>query len=125
MLPASKYIVKTPKLCFFDTGLAAYLTCWNNPESLELGAMSRQFFETIVIPKNYKPYTNNGKFPPLYYLRNFNGKKIELIIYKNNIIYPIIISKSTYHKKDLKKFAIIQPVSLDANIKIGEGELFV
>ena len=32
--------MKTPKLYFLDTGLAAYLTKWNKPEVLEAGAMA-------------------------------------------------------------------------------------
>lgn len=44
MSPGSKYIVKAPKLCFCDTGLAAYLTSWNTADALENGAMSEAFF---------------------------------------------------------------------------------
>lgn len=39
-----KRIVKTPKLYFMDTGLAAYLTKWTNPEVMQNGAMSGAFF---------------------------------------------------------------------------------
>lgn len=113
--------MKAPKLYFFDTGLAAYLTSWNNPEALEMGAMSSQFFETMIISEVYKSYTNNGINPPLYYIRNFNGKEIELIIFEDGIMYPIGIKKNTYPSKDVKTFAIIEPVSNDANIKIGSG----
>lgn len=119
--PRAKYVVKAPKLYFFDTGLAAYLTSWNNPEALEMGAMSNQFFETMIISEVYKSYTNNGINPPLYYIRNFNGKEIELIIYENGTMYPIAIKKSTYPRKDIKTFAIIEPISNDTNIKIGSG----
>lgn len=121
MPPGAKYIVKAPKLYFFDTGIAAYLMSWNNPEALEMGAMSNQFFETMIISEIYKSYANNGIKPPLYYLRNFNGKEIELIIYENGTMYPIGIKKSTYPNKDVKTFAIIEPVSNDAKIKIGPG----
>ncbi|MBQ3979846.1 MAG: ATP-binding protein, partial [Lachnospiraceae bacterium] len=46
---ALKRVIKTPKLYFRDTGLVAYLTRWLTPETLALGAMSGQFFETFVI----------------------------------------------------------------------------
>lgn len=39
-----KYVVKTPKLYFTDTGLAAYLLRWNTADALEFGAMSAEFF---------------------------------------------------------------------------------
>ena len=121
MPPGAKYIVKAPKLYFFDTGLAAYLTRWNNAEALEMGAMSAEFFETWIVAEIYKSYANKGIVPPLYYLRNFNGKELELIIYENGTAYPIAIKKSAHPQKAVKTFAILEPVSADANIKIGEG----
>ncbi len=121
MPPGAKYIVKAPKLYFFDTGLAAYLTRWLNADALEAGATSGEFFETWVVAEIYKSYVNKGIVPPLYYLRNFNGKEIELIIYENGTAYPVAIKKSAYPQKAVKTFAILEPVSADANIKIGEG----
>lgn len=117
----SKYLIRAPKVHFFDTGLAAYLTCWNNPEALEVGAYSTQIFETWVVTEIYKSYTNKGLIPPLYYLRNFNGKEIELVIYENGTVYPLAIKKKYYPDKVLKIFDILEPVSSDAKIEIGGG----
>lgn len=121
MPPGAKYIVKAPKLCFFDTGLAAYLTRWLNADALEAGAASGEFFETWIVMEIYKSYANKGIVPPLYYLRNFNGKEIELIIWQNGTAYPIAIKKSAYPSKAVKAFAILEPVSADAKIQIGAG----
>lgn len=121
MPPGAKYIVKAPKLYFFDTGLAAYLTRWLNADALEAGAASSEFFETWVVTEIYKSYANKGIVPPLYYLRNFNGKEIELIIWQNGTAYPIAIKKSAYPSKAVKTFAILEPVSADAKINIGAG----
>lgn len=123
ILPGAKYIVKAPKLYFCDTGLAAYLTCWNTYESLENGAMSEKFFITWITMEILKSYSNEGELPPIYYLRNFNGKEIELIIYKNGIVYPIAIKKSVNPIKSIKTFNILEPVSKDANIDIGPGAI--
>lgn len=119
--PGAKYIVKAPKLYFFDTGLAAYLTRWLNADALEAGAASSEFFETWVVTEIYKSYANKGIVSPLYYLRNFNGKEIELIIWQNGTAYPIAIKKSAYPSKAVKTFAILEPVSADAKINIGVG----
>lgn len=121
MPSGAKYIVKAPKLYFFDTGLAAYLTRWLNADALEAGAASGEFFETWVVTEIYKSYANKGIVPPLYYLRNFNGKEIELIIWQNGTAYPIAIKKSAYPSKAVKTFAILEPVSADAKIQIGAG----
>lgn len=103
-----KYVVKTPKLYFTDTGLAAYLLRWNTADALELGAMSAAFFETWVIGEVYKSFANSGEKAPLYYYRNFNGKEVELLIWHNGVLYPCVISKSAQVQKMYKRFNIIE-----------------
>ena len=103
-----KYVVKTPKLYFTDTGLAAYLLRWNTADALELGAMSAEFFETWVIGEVYKSFANSGQKAPLYYYRNFNGKEVELLILHNGVLYPCVISKSAQVQKMYKRFNIIE-----------------
>lgn len=103
-----KYVVKTPKLYFTDTGLAAYLLRWNTADALEFGAMSAEFFETWVIGEVYKSFANSGQKAPLYYYRNFNGKEVELLILHNGVLYPCVISKSAQVQKMYKRFNIIE-----------------
>ena len=103
-----KYVVKTPKLYFTDTGLAAYLLRWNTADALELGAMSAEFFETWVIGEVYKSFANSAQKAPLYYYRNFNGKEVELLILHNGVLYPCVISKSAQVQKMHKRFNIIE-----------------
>lgn len=103
-----KYVVKTPKLYFTDTGLAAYLLRWNTADALELGAMSAEFFETWVIGELYKSFANSGQIAQLYYYRNFNGKEVELLILHNGVLYPCVISKSAQVQKMYKRFNIIE-----------------
>ena len=103
-----KYVVKTPKLYFTDTGFAAYLLRWNTADALELGAMSAEFFETWVIGEVYKSFANSGQKAQLYYYRNFNGKEVELLILHNGVLYPCVISKSAQVQKMYKRFNIIE-----------------
>ena len=103
-----KYVVKTPKLYFTDTGLAAYLLRWNTADALEIGAMSAEFFETWVIGEVYKSFANSGQKAQLYYYRNFNGKEVELLILHNGVLYQCVISKSAQVQKMYKRFNIIE-----------------
>ena len=48
--------IKTPKVYFKDTGLAAFLTSWLTPETLKNGAMNGAFFETFIINEIIKSY---------------------------------------------------------------------
>ena len=119
-----KYVVKTPKLYFTDTGMAAYLLRWNSSDALELGAMSAEFFETWVIGEVYKSYAAAGQKAPLYYYRNFNGKEIELLILHNGVLYPVVITKSAQPQKMYKRFNIVNPAfAVCADVTVGGGSV--
>ena len=70
-------LVKTPKVYFLDTGLAAYLCRWPNAETLANGAMAGSFFETFAISEIIKSYYNVGKDLNLYYYRDIDKKEID------------------------------------------------
>ncbi len=106
-----KRIVKRPKIYFMDTGLACYLSLWNNPRALQVSAMAGQMFETYVVSEIIKTYSNKGLEPRtrLFYYRDNNKKEIDLIIEENNVLYPVEIKKSANPKKDaIKHFSIIE-----------------
>lgn len=115
-----KRIVKRPKLYFMDTGLACYLSMWNNPRALELSAMAGAMFENYVISEIIKGYANQGidARSRLCYYRDNNGMEIDLIILENGRLYPVEIKKSADPGKGaLKNFSVL------ANLPetIGEG----
>ena len=103
---ALKRVIKTPKMYFRDTGLAAYLTRWLTPETLANGAMSGEIFETFVISEILKSYSNRG-LDYRYFVSYYRGKdkirkkkngdivqeeaEIDFIIEENGILYPIEI----------------------------------
>jgi len=97
---ALKRIVKSPKMYFMDTGLCAYLTRWDSPETLEVSAMTGQFFETYVISEIIKSYYNAGRRPPVFYYRDTDQKEIDLILEANNTLYPFEIKKSASPDRD-------------------------
>ena len=85
----TKRLVKTPKLYFLDTGLCAFLTEWTSPQTLQAGAMSGSIFETFAITEILKSWWFHGEQPQLYYYRDKDGKEIDLLIIRDNIIHPI------------------------------------
>jgi len=91
---ALKRIVKAPKMYYMDTGLCAYLTRWDSPETLEVSAMTGQFFETYAVSEIIKSYYNVGRRPPVFYYRDTDQKEIDLILEANNVLYPFEIKKS-------------------------------
>lgn len=115
----TKRAVKTPKVYFLDTGLAAYLTKWNTPEVLQNGAMAGAFFETFVIAEIIKSYLNKGKDMPLYFYRDKDMNEIDLLILQDGALYPIEIKKhADPNKNDISVFRILDKIQ---GIKRGQG----
>lgn len=116
----TKRAVKTPKVYFLDTGLAAYLTKWNTPDVLKNGAMAGAFFESFVISEIIKSYYNAGVLePPLYFYRNKDMKEIDLIIEENGVLHPVEIKKhADPTKKDISAFSVIENIP---GVRRGEG----
>ena len=103
-----KRAIRTPKLYFRDTGLAAYLTRWLTPETLANGAMSGAFWETFVISEILKSYSNRG-LDYRYFVSYYRGKdrkagqedEIDFIIEENGILHPIEIKKNSRVKAEM------------------------
>ena len=115
-----KRIIKRPKLYFMDTGLACYLSMWNNARALELSAMSGAMFENYVISEIIKSYANSGLDirSRLVYYRDNNGKEIDLMIVENGMIYPVEIKKNADPGKNaIKNFSVLSSLQEE----IGEG----
>ena len=115
-----KRVVKTPKLYFLDTGLAAYLTKWNTPDVLKNGAMAGAFFETFVISEIIKSYYNKGVLElPLYFYRDKDMREIDLIIEDGGTLYPLEMKKhADPSKKDIDAFSVLDKIP---EIKRGPG----
>lgn len=105
----TKRAVKTPKLYFLDTGLAAYLTKWNTVDVLKNGAMAGAFFESFVVSEIIKSYYNKGILePPLYFYRDKDMNEIDLLIEDGGILYPIEMKKhADPQKRDMDTFAVL------------------
>ena len=106
-------LVKTPKMYFMDTGLAAYLCRWPNAETLEKGAMDGAFFETYVVSEIVKSYYNAGKRPDLYYYRDIDGREIDLLLVEGDRIYPMEIKKAKAPEHADKNFRVLERLKLD------------
>lgn len=108
----TKRAVKTPKLYFLDTGLAAYLTKWNTSDVLKNGAMAGAFFESFVVSEIIKSYYNKGVLDlPLYFYRDKDRNEIDLLIEENGTLYPIEMKKhADPQKKDADAFALLDKI---------------
>lgn len=108
----TKRAIKTPKLYFLDTGLAAYLTKWNTPDVLKNGAMAGAFFESFVVSEIIKSYYNKGILePPIYFYRDKDMNEIDLLIEENGTLYPIEMKKhADPQKRDVQAFVVLDRI---------------
>jgi len=87
----NKRIVKTPKLYFYDTGLACALLGLEDDVQLSLNPYRGNLFENLVIVEFLKYRYNRGKSNNLFFWRDNTGNEIDLIIEKGNDQLPVEI----------------------------------
>lgn len=104
-----KRLVKTPKLYFCDTGLAAYLSMWTSKEVLMNGAASGHYFENFVVGELLRGYSYSEKKVNLTYYRDTNQKEIDKVIEEAGIVHPVEIKKATNpEKRVVKAFKVLE-----------------
>jgi len=113
-----KRAIKNPKIYFMDTGLCSYLCKWSNKETLMNGSVAGHYFETFVISELIKNYKSIGENIGIYYYRDKDGKEIDLVLYKDDTLYPLEIKKGANPNKTMiKNFKILEKTKK----KIGTG----
>lgn len=94
----SKRLTKTPKLYFYDTGLACYLLDIETEQQLTRDKMRGHLFENFVIMEALKERYNQGKESNLFFYRDSNDVEVDLLLKKGNEYCAIEIKSSqTYH----------------------------
>lgn len=88
----SKRLTRSPKLYFFDTGLACSLLRITSVELLEMHPLRGPLFECLIITDFYKQYCNAGLRPSLYFWRDQNGRhEVDCILDEGITLYPVEI----------------------------------
>lgn len=88
----NKRLVKTPKLYFYDTGLACALLGIRASKDLSLSPFRGPLFESFIIADLFKQYHNDGAEPPLYFWRDQNGRiEVDCIVDTGIKIIPVEI----------------------------------
>lgn len=87
----NKRLIKSPKLYFYDTGLACWLLGIKSPTQLSTHYLAGNLFETFIISEYYKHYTSTGLQPRAYFWRDKTGHEIDLIIENANTLIPFEI----------------------------------
>ncbi len=75
-----KRLVKTPKLYFYDSGLAAYLLAIDSPETLATHPMRGPLLEAHAVSELRKYFENTGQLDGLYFWRDRSGNEMDIVL---------------------------------------------
>jgi predicted AAA+ superfamily ATPase len=75
-----KRLVKSPKLYFYDTGLACNLLGIEEPKQLETHPLRGAIFENWVIAEIVKHIRHRGRTPRIHFHRDRRGHEVDLLI---------------------------------------------
>ena len=100
----SKRLIKTPKLFFYDTGLACALLEIKSVSQVQDHYLRGGLIESLIVSEIFKHYYNEGDRPHnVFFWKNQSGNEVDCIIQKNNRLVPIEIKSSTTIVSDFFK----------------------
>lgn len=77
---SGKRLIKSPKLYFYDVGLACWLLGLRNAEQVARDPLWGSLFENFIIMEALKDRFNQGDSAPLYFYRDATGNEVDLLI---------------------------------------------
>lgn len=120
-----KRLIKSPKIYFYDTGLATFLLEIEQAKQLKSHPLRGNLFENLVINEIIKMRYNAGRRNTLSFYRDSSGNEIDCIYPVANKIIPIEIKSSSTITQDFFKgfthISKIMPESIIENILLFSG----
>ncbi len=96
----NKRLVKTPKLYFHDTGLAAWLLGIESPAQLSSHPLRGALFETWVVADYLKQRLNSARPSNLSFWRDRSGHEVDLLVEQGGKLTAIEIKSGATPGKD-------------------------
>ena len=98
-----KRLIKSPKLYFYDVGLASFLIGIENKSHIETHPLRGNLFENLVVMELLKYRYNKGMKNNLNFFRDSNHNEIDLIYNISENMIPIEIKAGATISKDYFK----------------------
>ena len=99
----SKRLVKTPKLYFYDTGLACSLLEIKQASQVSNHYLRGGLFENMVIGEFLKRGFNEGDRPSFTFWRDSNGNEVDLLMNKGDHVDAVEIKSGQTYNADFFK----------------------
>ena len=108
----NKRIIKSPKLYFYDTGLACSLLGIEKSEQVQTHYLRGALFENLIIIELLKRRYNLGKRSNLYFWRDKLGNEVDCILNFSDKLIPIEIkSAQTFDRSFIKNLEYYKKLS--------------
>lgn len=110
-----KRLTKTPKLYFYDTGLASFLLGINTVEQLDTHPLRGSLFENMVINDMLKNGTNRGRPESLFFYRDKSQREVDVLRLRPDDTIEVYEIKAgmTFHAEYFKNLRYLQSVMGD------------
>ena len=87
----NKRVTKSPKLYFYDTGLACNLLRIRSREHLLNHPARGALFENFVVAEVAKTYYHHRLQPPMFFWRDRSGHEVDLVLEDGADLFPVEI----------------------------------
>jgi predicted AAA+ superfamily ATPase len=123
---SGKRLVKSPKLYFYDTGLACWLLGLRATEQVQRDPLWGALFENFVVMEALKDRFNQGENSPHYFYRDSEGNEVDLLMPVGRQMHAIEIKAGATvnpdYFKGLKRLAAHQPDMLLSGCVVYGGD---
>ena len=121
----SKRLVKSPKLYFYDVGLACWLLGLRTADHVVRDPLWGSLFENFIIMEAMKDRLNTGESSEMYFYRDSEGNEVDLLLPVGGKMHAIEIKAGATVAKDyfkgLKTFSAHHPASFESGCVVFGG----
>jgi predicted AAA+ superfamily ATPase len=96
----NKRLIKSPKLYFYDTGLACSLLNIQNESNVNTHYLKGSLFENLIVIDLLKQFLNRGLTPNLYFWQDKTGHEIDIVQEEGEVLIPIEVKSAQTVVKD-------------------------
>jgi uncharacterized protein len=118
-----KRLIKSPKLYFYDVGLACWLLGLRTPQQVLRDPLWGSLFENFIVMEALKDRFNAGESGEMYFYRDSEGNEVDLLLPTGGKLHAIEIKAgatvNTDYFKGLKTFASHHP-----QVLVGGGVVY-
>ena len=122
----SKRLIKSPKLYFYDVGLAAFLLGIEDVRQIRTHPLRGPLFETLVVAEALKQRFNQGRRSNLSFYRDSTGTEVDLLYSLADHLIAIEVKAgetvSRSHFRNLRKLGQLLPDTISGEILVHGGD---